>query len=361
MRRAWPWIVLLGAIVAIGLLARGGDDTGEPLDPRSTGPLGARALVLLLEQLGADVSIAPSVERGDVAVILVDELGETQKEQLSDFVDGGGTLVVVDPFSDFAPALARSTGGFFDDGSPDADILEPSCALAAVQTVERLSAPGAAGYRRSDGAVGCFPVGDGFYLTARSEGSGTIVALGGGGPLTNERLDEEDNAVLAAAVLGGRPGGRVTVLETGLPGSGSDSLTDLLPGAVRKGLWQLAAAFVFLVAWRARRLGRPVDEPQPVPIPGSELVLATGHLLQAAGRRDEAADMMRLQLRRELAIRYGVPADAPPDQAIAVLTARGVSADRAASAIAPRAMRDDEQLVALAAAIDSLRNEVIHV
>ena len=60
MRRAWPWIVLLGAIVAIGLLARGGDDTGEPLDPRSTGPLGARALVLLLEELGSQPFEMPS-------------------------------------------------------------------------------------------------------------------------------------------------------------------------------------------------------------------------------------------------------------------------------------------------------------
>ena len=360
MRRASPWIVLVAAIVVIGLLARGGDDTGEPLDPRSTGPLGARALVVLLEELGADVSIGPAAS-GDVAVILVDELGETQKDELSDWVDGGGTLVVVDPFSDFAPALARSTGGLFEETSGDPDLLRPDCSLRAVEPVERLSAPGAAGYRLSRGAIGCFPVGDGYYLTARAEGEGTIVSLGGGGPLTNERIDEEDNAVLAAAVMGGRPGSTVTVVETGLPGSGNDSLLDLLPGSVRRGLWQLAATFAFLVAWRARRLGRPVEEPQPVPIPGSELVLATGHLLQQARRRDEAADMMRLQLRRELAVRYGVPADAPPDQAIGVLVARGVSNERAYAAIAPRPVPDDDELVALATAIDSLRNEVIHV
>ena len=76
---------------------------------------------------------------------------------------------------------------------------------------------------------------------------------------------------------------------------------------------------------------------------------------------DEAADMLRFQLRRDLATRLGVPTDAPADEAVRALTARGVSEGPAALALGPRPVRDDDELLALVRAIDSLRDEVMHV
>lgn len=370
--KALPWVLIAVALVLIALLARRNDDTGEPLDPESTGPLGARGLVLLLEEMGADVDISPSV-RGDVAVLLVDELGDTQEDEIRAWVRGGGTLVVADPLSSFAPALARSGGGLFDtDSGNDGETLRPGCDLPALARVGEISGTRAAMFRVKPGAVGCFGAGagegnrdsegspDSAYLVARAEGSGTVVALGGGGPFVNDRLDDVDNAVLAVSLMSPRSGTSVTVLQRGAAGSGNESLTDLVPTSVRAGLWQLAVAFGALVLWRGRRLGKPVVETQPVAIPGSELVVATGHLLEQAGRRDAAADMLRLQLRRDLVARFGLPADAPAEQVRQLLVQRGVPAASVDIALAQRAVADDRELIVLAAAIDSLRREVMH-
>lgn len=354
MRRAWPWLAIAAAVVLIGLASRGPRDSGEPLDPRSTGPLGARGVVVLLEELGARVAIGAAAG-GDVTVAFVDDLGSQRRRELLGWVGAGGTLVVTDPASPLLGAPATGAGG-----RGDAALLEPACDLPLVGSIGRISVPGAVGLRAPAGGVGCFPVDEGFYLAARQEGSGTVLSLGGAAPFTNERLDEEHNAALAAAVLGARPGVRVTVLAAALPGAGDETLTDLLPGGVRRGLWQLGAAFVALVLWRSRRLARPVAEPQPVAIPAADLVLATGNLLRHARRREDAADMLRRQLRRELAVRRGVPVDAQPELVVQALSSRGVPAARAAAALVPRPLADDAELVRAAAAIDELRNEVIH-
>ena len=99
-----------------------------------------------------------------------------------------------------------------------------------------------------------------------------------------------------------------------------------LPG-VRLALWQLVVAFVLLALWRARRLGRPVAEPQPVQLPGAELVVAVGNLLQRAKGRGQAAGLLTDDLRRSLAERLGLPPSAPADQvadAVAAVLKKGV-------------------------------------
>ncbi|HVM09191.1 MAG TPA: DUF4350 domain-containing protein [Acidimicrobiales bacterium] len=360
MRRWAPWIVLAAAVVVIALLARSGDDSGAPLDPRSTGPLGARGLVLLLEEMGAEVDIAPRFDEStDVAVLLVDALGTRQEERLQAWVEAGGVLVVADPLSDFVPALARSDGGIFEE--EPSERLRPNCSLPALRSVTAIAVPSAGAFRVRDGAVACFAMGNGAYLVARSEGEGTVVALAGGAPFVNEYLDEADNAVMVVSLLAPRPGTSIVVLEPDLPGSGDEGVLGLVPRSVRSGLWQFAVAFVALALWRGRRVGAPVVESQPVDIPGSELVVATGNLMQHGGQRDAAADMLRMQLRRELAFRFGLPADAPVERVASAVAATGVDAGRIAAALERRPVRDDRELLAVAAAIESLRREVVHV
>ena len=360
--RALPWVVLVIGLLAIAVLSRGGEDSGRELDPRSTGPLGARGLVLLLEEMGADVAIGPRVD-GDVAVLLVDEIGRHQEEQVRDFVDDGGTLVVADPLSSFAPALTRAGGSFFEPEEDD-ETLSANCTMPAVSGIGAITAPDAVMFRVKPGAIGCFgPDGDDSrgYLVARAEGEGSVVALAGGAPFINDRLDEVDNAVLAVSLMAPQPGMRVTVLEADAAGSGDDSLLDLMPGSVKSSLWQLVIAFGALVLWRARRLGRPVEETQPVAIPGSELVIATGNLFHRAGRRDAAVQMLQSQLRRELATRFGLSHDLSVDQIADVLATRGIPVAKTRYALSPRLVANDEEFVAMARAIESLRKEVLHV
>ena len=363
-RRLFPYLALALAVVVLGLVARNGRNDGEPLDPRSTGPLGARGLVLVLERFGADVRLdeGPLPPAGAVAVVLEDRLSEPERGRLERWVVAGGTVVVADPTSGLAPTLDRDGAGLLD-ADADADRrLEPDCDLAAVSQIDHIDVSGGAAYRRRAGDVACFPLRGGSFLLARRSGAGTVVALGGAGPFVNRRLDEADNSVLAVSLLA--PGGAGSVVSFVAPsaaGTGATSLRDLVSPRVKDGLWQLLIAFGLFALWRARRLGRPVTEPQPVQIAGSELVVAVGNLLHRGRRRDSAAAMLRSSLRRTLSERLGVPVDAPPDAFAAAVSARtGVDPAAVASALGAVPPADDAALVQLAQSVESIRNEVAH-
>jgi hypothetical protein len=368
VRRGAPYVLLAVAVVVLGLVARNGRHEGDPLDPRSTDPLGARGLVLLLERFGADVRIEGGVPpEGAVAVLLEDRLNEAETKRLEDWVDAGGSLVVADPRSSFAPALSRDASGLFDVDPQDEDGddgIEPQCALDAIDAVEEIDVSSPAPYRVAPGAVGCFPVPGGSFLVATPTGDGVVVALGGAGPLVNRQLDEADNAVLAVALLapsGGDDDDVVVFVEPSAAGSGARSLSELVSRRVKDGLWQLLIAFAVFALWRARRLGRPVAEPQPVQVAGSELVVAVGLLLGQGHRREAAASMLRSELRRTLGDRLGVPAGAPAAMLADAAAARAdVDAATVEAALSPRPPADDAALVELARTIESLRNEVTH-
>ncbi len=366
LKRVLPFALLIGAVLLLGLASRNGRNDGEPLDPRSTGPLGARALVLLLERFGADVSIGGGLPaEGGTALLLKDELNEEETAALERWVDDGGTLIVADPRSSFAPALAPSSSGIFspeelEDDDEGGDRLRPRCSLSALAAVGAIEVEAPLGLRVRTGSIGCFPVPDGgAFLVAQGSGAGSIVALGGGGPFVNEQLDQADNAVLAVSLMATTPGTSLTIVEPSIPGGGARGLRDLVSRRVKDGLWQLLVAFGVFALWRARRLGRPVEEPQPVSIAGSELVVAVGNLLQQGRQRDAAARMMRSSLRRTMGERLGLPVDANAEAFAAAANSRtGLDPTVVRAALDERAPADDAALVALARSIESLRSEV---
>jgi hypothetical protein len=354
-------LVLSGILAAALLVGPRGVD-GPPLDPRSTGPAGTKALVDTLAALGADVRVLPGTPGPEIrtALLLSDLLEEPERARLRAWVDGGGVLVVADPRSELTPDLAGDTAVGFVSAT-----IAKRCELPALRDVERIAAPGGGVYELVRGAppreTACFPRNDGAWLVAEPIGRGMIVALGGPGALLNEHLAKADNALLAVALLAPDGRGPVAVLPPPGPGEGEATLGELLDPRVRVALWQLGGAFLVVAAWRARRLGRPVLETAPVRIPAAELVVAVGNLLQQARGRSRAAALLRGSLRRALAERAGLPLDAPVDALAAAAAARAKGPDREAvrSALDGPVPATEGDLAQLGREVEHIRRAVL--
>jgi hypothetical protein len=367
-----PWLLggFIGLVVLLGVLAVGAGSSGRPLSPSSDEELGTSALVALAGDLGAEVDVADRLpdldgpEPPDVVLLFQDLLDEAQTAEVEDWVGRGGVLVVTDSLSSFAPAES----GFFDEVSE----LGTPARLTAACEIDALDGIDAGGiephnggllYAPPLGSASCVGYAGGAYIVASGDGDGTVVAMGGAGLLVNAALDEGENAPVAAAFLAPREGTRLTVLEPGFLGSSGgdgDSLVDLISPGVKRGLLQAALAFAVYALWRARRLGRPVPERQPVAVAGSELVAAVGNLLDRSRSPQHAAALLQADLRRFLADRLGVPAGAGVDVLVAVAAGR-TSLDEAElrKALAPGPVASDAALADLARTIDRIREEVL--
>jgi hypothetical protein len=358
--RALPWVAVVLGLALVVAVGGQRQDEGNPLDPASPGPLGTKGLVEVLGELGGrvDVSADDPGAATDVALLLSDDLTPGRRQSLLDWVARGGTLVVADPSSGVTEVEQVATTRI---GLLDAE-LQRRCAVPALADVGRVAAPGGVVFGIPEGGRACFPRNDGAWLLLQPVGAGTVVRLGGASVLVNENLGEADNGVLLASLLVPAEGTTVQVLQPPLPGGGTAGLGDLIAPRVRLALWQLVVAFVLLALWRARRLGRPVADPQPVQLPGAELVVAVGNLLQRAKGRGQAAGLLTDDLRRSLAERLGLPASAPPDQVADTVAARtGIPRERVLRTLTHPAPRDEAELVALSQAVDTIRREVIRV
>ncbi|HEX6237801.1 MAG TPA: DUF4350 domain-containing protein [Acidimicrobiales bacterium] len=389
------WGVLaLAVVLVVGVLALAGSDDGDrALDPRSHERLGTSALVEVARGLGAEVTIAdrvPATETGagdgpagpgtDVVLLLDDALGAGPADDLERWVDRGGTLVVLDPVSRFAPTVSAEVVG----RGTETFGLSARCGIAALDGIDVDRAaplhggvlydapPGAGVCLELDPAgdvLGTGPGGGGAYLVAESSGRGTVVSVGGAGMFVNAALGEGANAAVAAALVAPRTGTDLLVLEPGpLAGAAGDaagdtsgdSLIGLVPAGVVRLLVQLGIAFVLYAVWRARRLGAPVAEPRPVAVAASELVAATGVLLDHTGAHPHAVATLRADLHRRLAEHLGVAATTPPAELATVAAERvGVDPQRVLAALDGPVPADDAGLVEAARTIDLVREEVL--
>ncbi len=315
----WGGLVVL--LLLVGLISGGRTQSGDPLDPDSTDPLGTRGLVLFLEEY--DTEIVRGFPDGQTTrtLLLADQLTPEQRTDLEVWVEDGGILIVTDPGSEFSPQgfPAVDSSGSLSSGS---------CTVAGL-TGLTLEAGSFILYADEDeqgqpngGAGSCF--GDGFesYVQVTDVGAGRVIALGGALALTNENLDAADNAVLAARLLldeGASTAGtetRIAVLYDEVFTSGSRSLGDLVPQAAKWATWQLLVAFGIYVLWKAPRFGRPVTEPQPVELPGSLLVRATGELHRRSGGHAEASHTLRSHVERRLRKQLRVSPELPTPELV---------------------------------------------
>jgi Domain of unknown function (DUF4350) len=360
-------LVTVLAVVAIG----GGGRDGDPLSPTSDAQLGTSAMVALAGELGAEVDVSDSLpdlgadDAPAVVVLFLDLLDDDQRDALEDWVTAGGVLVVTDPVSSFTPPVSDEFVTI-DDLAPPARLAQ-ACDIDALEGIDVAGVDprnGGVLYEPDPGAASCVDNGSGdAYIVATDRGEGTVVAVGGAGMMVNAALAEGENAPVVSALVAPEEGARLLVLEPGsLAGSstGRRSLRELIPAGVWRAILQLAVAFVVYAVWRSRRLGRPVPEPAPSPIAGSELVAAVGTLLDRSRSPGHAADLLRRDLRRFLGDHLGVPPDTPAD-VLAALAAERTRIDPAAlqAALGGPPVADDQELAALAATIDRIRQEVL--
>jgi hypothetical protein len=286
---AFVLLIVVGLVVAASQRDRRG---GPPLDPRSTAPDGTRALVLLAERYGVDVELRDggATPAPGVALVLDDQLARPHREALLDWARDGGTVVVADPSSTLAPAIA---GGL----RIAATTARRTCPAGfAAQVVEGAAVT----FEVGPGADSCFGDGRTAVVVADRVGRGRVVAVGGAGPFTNAELDRADNAALLLELLGageGRPA-TVTVVGASPVGEGDDGLWALVPTGVRLAFVQGLVALGLFVWASARRLGQPVPEPKLRELPGSALTAALGELYHRGHQRDAAAAHLRRRLHR---------------------------------------------------------------
>jgi len=365
LRRYWPVALLIAVLLAGMALVARQPDPGLPLDPASAQPNGTKALVEILRGVGATVEIVdrvppsgPSNGGPDSLLVLVNNAPDP--EPLRSYVRQGGTLVIASG----APAVGEPEPvGSTAFGLVDTPLVR-DCDLPALVDAGRIRAPDGVVFEPPAAAVGCYPRGDGSWLIATTSGTGTEVLLGGASALTNAVIGSADNALLAVALLAPRAGTDVAVvgpaLRTGAAGDGGPGLLDLLSRSVRLALLQLAVAFAVVVAWRARRLGRPVREAQQVQLEGSELVTAVGNLLQQTRGRRSASQLLRDDLRRGLVQRLGLTRDASAEQVAAAVAARTtLPADVVLAVLTGPVDPDDAQLVVLAQRVQDVRRAVV--
>lgn len=361
VRRALPLVALGVFLVVAAALVTQPPSSGLPLDPRSTGADGTKALTMILQGVGADVTIvsAPPFDDFDTMAVLVDNLDDSTASQALAFADAGGVLLVTDPGGRITPRLrpAGASGGF----TPA--LLDRGCDIDALRDVPMLRLRQAPLLKVPPGATSCYGRETLAWLVAQPRGAGVVIATGDQGWLTNGAIREEGYAALAVGLLAPEPGTRVGVLapDFAAAGAAETTLGDLIPAGVKTAFVQLLVAFGLLVALRARRLGQPLAESQQVRLAGSELVLAVGRLLQRTGARERAAALLRADLRTALAMRLASGDDDPDRLAAAVAARTSVSVEDARTVLSGPAPANDAELVTLAQRAESLRRAALAV
>jgi hypothetical protein len=363
-------LVLLGGLV-VALLQVRPPVTG-PLDPDDTGPVGAHALVALLQARGQTVTRAGSA--GEAAALagspgttlVITSPQELSRPDLAMLARVPARLLLVAPGKDALDALAP--GVSLAGPAEPVRNLPPRCALPGAVQAGAADLGGLLLRSAAPGAGHCYPPaaatppGFSFLLSYEARGH-RITVLGSTAPLANDDLGATGNAALALNLLAAGP--RIVWLVPGprpvtAGQPGRRPLTALIPGQVYAVVIQLGVVVLLLALWRARRLGPLVTEPLPVVVRACETVEGHGRLYRSRRARDRAAAAFREAALERIVTRLGLP--------------RGVTADAACQELASRTGRDggeiravlfgpvpgdDAALVQLAADLDALEGQVL--
>jgi hypothetical protein len=301
-------LVLVGVLVAV-LSASG---PGGRLDPDSYTPGGSRAVAELLRQRGVEVDRVETLEavvaadRPDTTVVVPfpQGLAESEVELLAGLAS---SLVLIGAGQEVLDVLDVPV-----DAGPEAEVerRRPACELPAAVRAGDADLGGKTYRVAGAQGAGCYSTsGAATLLVVPSEG---LTLLGTGRPLTNERLDDRGNASLALGLLGETNRVLWLIPRAGraVPAGEQPPLSSLVPDALKTGALYLLLVTGVLALWRARRLGRVVEEPLPVVVRAAEAVEGRSRLYRASGARGSAAEALRTATRERVARRVGMPVTA---------------------------------------------------
>jgi Domain of unknown function (DUF4350) len=359
--------VLLGLVIVIGVATLSTYLTaprpGGPMDPESTSPEGARALVTILREHGVDVITAgdiASVEkaaRPDTLLVIAQTFYLFDDDVLRRLAALPGDRLLVAPVSRTREALAPEIrlGGTttFGDSKPDCDLREAKRA-------------GEVQFGLGDGyeAAGDVPVTRcyGGALVRYTHDDREVTVVSAADFMTNAGLLKQGNAALAMNLAGSHP--RIIWYapqhsEEGGESGGGAGITDFIPDQAGWVVLQLCLVVVLLALWKGRRIGPLVAEQLPVVVRASETVEGRGRLYRSRRARDRAAEALRTAALQRMMPRIGLGHDAePPAVVMAVAERCGLSPQAVAHLLFGPPPANDSDLVNLARELDNIERQV---
>jgi hypothetical protein len=363
--RSWRWVA--AALIAIAAVAAVSTYLTAPrpggrMDPASTGPYGAHALVALLRDHGVEVVVAGSVAdvehavRPDTLLLVAQTQHLASDALLRRLANAPGDLLLVEPTSRARAALAadlRSRG-------ISVFVSTPNCALREAIRAGSVQFGPSNAYQAADGraVTSCY---DG-VLVRYHDGQRTVTVVGNTDFMTNKGLLGAGNAALAMN-LAGTCSRLVWFAPQRVEGEASTSATifDVIPDNVIWVVWQLWLVVALLALWKGRRIGPLVAEDLPVVVRASETVEGRGRLYRSRRARDRAAQALRTATLQRLVPRLGLGADTPaPAVVTAVAQRTGINSDWLGHNLFGPPPATDTDLLHLARALDDIERQVTH-
>jgi len=364
--RSARWLLLaLAVIVGVATLASylTAPRPGGPMDPESTSPEGARALVTILREHGVDVIAADDIAavenaaRPDTLILVAQTFYLFDDDLLSRLATLPGDRLLIAPVSRTREALAPEVkiGGTttFGDSKPDCDLREATRAGAVQLGLgDAYEAAGDVPVTRCYGGALVRYIHDGREVTVVSASDF----------MTNSGLLKQGNAALAMNLAGSHP--RLIWYapqhsEAGAESGGSARITDLIPDQVIWVVLQLCLVVALLALWKGRRIGPLVAERLPVVVRASETVEGRGRLYRSRRARDRAADALRTAALQRMMPRIGLGHDAEPPAVVTAVAERcGSSPQAVAHILFGPPPASDPDLVNLAHELDNIERQV---
>jgi Domain of unknown function (DUF4350) len=364
--RSWRWVVL--TLVGLAVIAGVGAYLTAPrhgarMDPESTDPDGAHALVALLRDGGVEVVVADRV--GDVEraarpgtlILVAQSQYLTDDAVLDRLAKAPGDLLLVEPTAPTREALMPGVRMSVESISFESN---PNCTLREANRAGTVRFGPSDTYQAKDGRTmtSCY---DGVLIRYRDDGR-TVTAVGNTDFMTNGGLLQAGNAALAMNLAGDRP--RLVWYaphraegETSSP----TSLLDLIPENVTWIVWQLCLVVLLVALWKGRRPGPLVAEELPVVVRASETVEGRGRLYRSRRARDRAAAALRTATVQRLLPRLGLGPGAPAPAVVTTVAQRsGADPGFVSYQLFGPAPATDNDLVQLARALDDIERQVTH-